>query len=186
MAHFTEDAIKREFAGLLEKYPLSQITVKMICENCEINRKSFYYHYADIPALLGKMVEEDANRFIADYPSFDSIESGIMAALDYVLLHKKAILNISKSLSREVYGRNLLTICDYVVRTYIEETVQGTPLAPEDKELLIVMYRGEIFGLVTQWIMDGMDDSIKELVHRGYSMRQGMTKLMVERLINKF
>ena len=54
MANFTEKAIKASFLKLLNERPLTKITVRDIVEDCGINRNSFYYHYRDIPALLGK------------------------------------------------------------------------------------------------------------------------------------
>ena len=47
MPGFTKQAIKANFLKLPDMYPLLDITVKMIDENCGINRKSFYYHYQD-------------------------------------------------------------------------------------------------------------------------------------------
>ena len=58
MASFTKQAIRESFLRLLDEYPLRDITVKMIVETCGINRKSFYYHYQDIPALLEEIVME--------------------------------------------------------------------------------------------------------------------------------
>ena len=35
------------------------VVLKDIVEDCGINRNSFYYHYADLPALLEEVVAED-------------------------------------------------------------------------------------------------------------------------------
>ena len=48
MSGFTKQAIQASFLKLLDTYPLRDITVRMITEDCGINRKSFYYHYQDI------------------------------------------------------------------------------------------------------------------------------------------
>lgn len=47
MPGFTKQAIKANFLKLPDMYPLRDITVKMIVDDCGINRKSFYYHYQD-------------------------------------------------------------------------------------------------------------------------------------------
>ena len=36
----------------MEKKPLSNITVSEIIADCGVNRKTFYYHFEDIYALL--------------------------------------------------------------------------------------------------------------------------------------
>ena len=48
MSGFTKQAIQASFLKLLDTYPLRDITVRMITEDCGINRKSFYYHDQDI------------------------------------------------------------------------------------------------------------------------------------------
>lgn len=42
------DALKRR----MQRTPLTKITVGDICESCDMNRKSFYYHFQDKDALV--------------------------------------------------------------------------------------------------------------------------------------
>ncbi|WP_286946022.1 TetR/AcrR family transcriptional regulator [Acetobacterium sp. UBA5834] len=42
---------------LMETRPISKISVKMICETADINRSTFYAHYADQYALLTQLEE---------------------------------------------------------------------------------------------------------------------------------
>ena len=44
MATFTRKAIMQTFLHILKNKPLDRITVKDICEQCEINRNTFYYY----------------------------------------------------------------------------------------------------------------------------------------------
>ena len=48
MSGFTKQAIQASFLKLPDTYPLRDITVRMITEDCGINRKSFYYHDQEI------------------------------------------------------------------------------------------------------------------------------------------
>ena len=56
MPSFTKKAIEASFLKLLNETPLSNITVKMIVDDCQINRNSFYYHFLDIPSLLEAII----------------------------------------------------------------------------------------------------------------------------------
>jgi len=107
MANFTERAIKETFIKLLSERPLSQITVKDIVQACGINRNSFYYHFQDIPSLIEKIIIEEADRIIAEYPSLDSLEMGFNAAIDFAEKHRHAILNIFRSVNREIFEQYL-------------------------------------------------------------------------------
>lgn len=64
MPNFTERAIKESFVRLLNEKPLSQISVRMIAEDCGIHRNSFYYHYRDIPSLIEDIVKDEVGALI--------------------------------------------------------------------------------------------------------------------------
>lgn len=55
---YTRMRIREAFFEYLEEKPVSRITVKEICDRAEINRATFYKHYADPFELLQKLEEE--------------------------------------------------------------------------------------------------------------------------------
>ena len=107
MPNFTKKAIKETFIKLLDERPLNQITVKDIVEDCGINRNSFYYHYADLPALLEEVVAEDLKEIMESHPTVASLEEGFDTVVESILRRKRAVLHIYNSLSRDVFQRYL-------------------------------------------------------------------------------
>ena len=65
MATFTRKAIMQTFLHILKNKPLDRITVKDICEQCEINRNTFYYYFKDIYDVL-EAIFEDEVRLVMD------------------------------------------------------------------------------------------------------------------------
>ena len=63
----TKRAIKKEIISLLRQYPLNKITVKMLCDNAEINRATFYRYYEDIYDLYDKIKEEFIDEVFAHF-----------------------------------------------------------------------------------------------------------------------
>ena len=59
---YTKMVIRESLFELLETKPLNQITVKSLCERADINRGTFYSHYADIYDLVeqleGELIEK--------------------------------------------------------------------------------------------------------------------------------
>lgn len=55
----TKALLKESLLELLSEKPLNKITIKEICENADINRTTFYTHYADQYALCAE-IENDA------------------------------------------------------------------------------------------------------------------------------
>lgn len=164
MPNFTKKAIKQTFIELLDERPLNKITVKDIVEACGINRNSFYYHYQDLPALLEEITAERVQALISDHPTIGSIEDSFDAALDFVLDHKRAVLHIYNSLSRDVFERHLMEVCRYVVTTYIETAFAGREI--EDKEMLIRYHKCACFGHIIDWLNTGMKDDVSSYFHQ--------------------
>lgn len=182
MPGFTKQAIKANFWMLLRQYPLRDITVKMIVEHCGINRKSFYYHYQDVPALLGEIVKERLDQMLENFHGASSIEDNLSLVLHDLIAEKAAIQHIYYSVSRDVFESAELQVCDYVVRVYIRELAGQYALSEQDAELLVCFYRGQCFGIIMDWMMQGMPEDVFAYLHRICAIRGGFAEELVQKL----
>ena len=183
MSGFTKQAIKASFLKLLETYPLREITVKMITEDCGINRKSFYYHYQDIPALLEEILTGQADELVSAYQSVHSLEECLSAMLEKLIRDKRLVLNVYRSVNRDVFETALMKVCDYLVRLYVNDLTHKYSVSVEKTELMILLYRGECFGLIMDWMMRGMPDNVIASFHQICTLRQGMSEEMLMRIM---
>ena len=55
---YTQKALRDSLIELMQKKPISKITIKELCENADINRTTFYAHYTDQYDLL-KHIEDE-------------------------------------------------------------------------------------------------------------------------------
>ena len=83
--NITKKAIQEAFAAVLDEKPFGKITVKDITDRCGISRNTFYYHYQDIPALLEEICQNQVEDIISKYPTLNSIEDCLDAAMQSVL-----------------------------------------------------------------------------------------------------
>lgn len=174
MANFTQKAIKETFVALLEEHPLSEITVKNIVETCGINRNSFYYHYQDIPALVEEIVKEQAEAIIQKYPSVGSIVECFDALIEFASGRKRAIMHIYRSLSREVFERNLMELSEYFVSSYFGTALPQGKISEEDKKAIIIYYKCVGFGLIIDWLNNGMTEAYARSVRRIFLLKKDM------------
>ncbi len=166
MANFTKQAIKESFLKLLNEQPLSQISVRDIVEDCGINRNSFYYHFQDIPTLIGEIVKEEVDRVIAQYPTISSLEECVNLAFGFALRNKKAVMHIYHSVNRDIYEKGMMKMCEYVVSTYLDTAFAPGTVSEYDRNLTVLFFKCEIFGLSFEWIENGMkDDAIADIQH---------------------
>lgn len=163
MPNLMEKAIKDSFLRLLDEYPLSEITVKSIVMDCGINRNSFYYHYQGIPELLEEIAKEESDLVIRKYAGASTLQECFDAVVEFASAKKRAIMHIYRSVSRDVFERYLRETADYFVRRYAAAAFKDQSVNPQDQELLIICYRCLLFGLVTEWLNQGMkEESIRE------------------------
>ena len=59
MAKFTKRAIMLSLLKLLKQKSVDKVTVKDICDECEINRNTFYYYFKDIYDVLNNIFMEE-------------------------------------------------------------------------------------------------------------------------------
>lgn len=175
MPSFTKQVIKNTFISLLAEHPLNEISVKMVVENCGINRKSFYYHYQDIPSLVEEIFREKTDSLIAQYKEIHSVEECLNIAINYLLKNRKYIRHIySGSSNDSTFDRYLLNTCDYFICSFVSEKSAEFGISNEDKRVIITIYRGEVYGIILDWIMNGMKENIITDLHRVCELRSGM------------
>lgn len=174
MANFTRRAIREAFIQLLEQRPLNEITVKDIVETCGINRNSFYYHYQDLPALIEELVKEEAEEIIRSYPSVTTIVDCFDAVTQFASRKKKAIMHIYRSVSRDVFERNLMMVCEYFVRSYVDTALAQETISDIDRQTIINYYKCVCFGLTIDWLNTGMSEEYVVSIRRIFLLKKDL------------
>lgn len=96
---------KKAMADSLKKFmrvkPLSKITVSEIIADCGMNRKTFYYHFKDIYALLKWILEQEAIEVVKRFDLLSVPEEVIAFIIDYVNANKHILSCAYDSIGRE-------------------------------------------------------------------------------------
>ena len=163
MPSFTKYAIKISFMKLLNKKPLSKITVKDIVEDCGINRNSFYYHFSDIPSLIEEIFTEETDKLIQSQTESDTNFDCLLSAIDFALENKTAMMHIYNSANRELFEQYLNRVSQHAVARYIDAVSGNYNISDNDKEVIAMYYKSLLVGFVLDWLCGGMkyDLSIK-------------------------
>lgn len=96
-----------------------------------------------------------------------------MIAVDFILKKRRAVLHLYNSSNRDLYERELMNICQYVVETYFDSRLEGQRCDPTDREILVRSYRCWCFGLMMDWISSGLQEDIKPTLKRLCELRDG-------------
>lgn len=178
---FTKKAIRDTFIELLNQKPLSKITVTEIVTACEINRNTFYYHYADIYELLSEIFHTELKTAIDEYNDTLSWEEGFFVATQFALNNKVAIYHVYNSMQREELENYLYDVAGTVMSNYIERESKNMNVLESDKKLIATFYQCALTGMVLQWISSGMKEDPEAVISRVGRLFDGNIALSLKR-----
>lgn len=119
MAEKTKMQILKSFSALLTNHELDKITVTMLVEECHISRQTFYYHFADIQALIDWGVKKYTQGCVNDAKKAANIEEATIIYLTKIDESKLFLRKcFSSSLSGYMTGLIRNSIMEYTSEFY--------------------------------------------------------------------
>lgn len=94
-SNITKKALAAALKGLMEEEEFTKISVADICNRCDMNRKSFYYHFKDKYDLVNWIFDIEFFKIIGEKIQSDAWEI-IEALCDYFYDNKKFYRNALK------------------------------------------------------------------------------------------
>lgn len=164
---------KKALAASLKKYmakkTLKKITVSEIITDCNVNRKTFYYHFEDIYALLKWMLEQEAVEVVKQFDLLIDYKDAILFVIDYVETNAHILNCAYDSMGRDEMKRFLCNDFYEIIRRLIDDMEKSLHLnVPEDfKQFVCNLYMEALAGTLI--------DSFK---NRGNNDREKMLKYL--------
>lgn len=148
----TKQALANSLKEIMEEKPLSKITVKDIVEKCDMNRKSFYYHFKDKYDLVNWIYYTE---FITNIQEFDieSEFSMIEKTCDFLYKNKSFYRN-----ALQIRGQN--SFYDYfgeVLSPIIAMEFEDIFEDGDNKEFYINFITDAIRTSITRWMLEGAE-----------------------------
>ena len=153
----TRMALADAYLRLLNDYTIDRITVKMITDAVGCSRKTFYYYFTDVYVLTQYVFELRVQHFLNTNGNFETMREGFLTLASNLSNDRQAILNIYHGYGKEELERFTWETSDYYARQVITRYAQNMDIAPEDLEAIIRMYTDMMFGMLIDWINNGME-----------------------------
>ncbi len=146
----TKRTLAASLKKFMEKKPLSKITVSEIISDCGVNRKTFYYHFDDIYALLKRMLEEEAIEVVKQFDLLVDYREAVLFVLDYVKTNKHLLCCAYDSMGRDEMKRFFYSDFIGIMRSIIQNAEKQTGVHTEEdfKEFLAHLYTEAIAGML--------------------------------------
>lgn len=146
----TKRTLAASLKGFMDKKPFSKITVSEIIADCGVNRKTFYYHFEDIYALLKWMLEEEAIEVVREFDLLVDYREAVMFVMRYVRDNKHLLSCAYDSIGRNEMKRFFYADFIGITRKVVNDTEQrlGVHADAQFKEFLAHFYTEAIAGLL--------------------------------------
>ena len=161
-------AIIDSFKQLLNKKSIDRITVKEICEHCDVNRQTFYYHFTDIMDIFKFIFFEELSIEIAQNRTFETWTDGFLAIMNYLKKNSKMILHVYNSSYWPETYRYLTNLSSILLENVVEECVKKmeVDLKSKDENFIVNFYRHVFNGLLIDWVSEGMEEEPEIILKR--------------------
>ena len=173
-SNITKNELAVSMKKLMEKKPLSKIRVGDICEDCGMNRKSFYYHFRDKYDLVNWIFYVD---FIErmDWSScrneWDMLEALCSHFYRERLFYQNALLVEGQNSFREYFCGMLRPVLMLLTQNLVEEG--------RKKEFYIAFLCEGVLGELVYWLREGSKITPEEFVEDLHDISLGLARKII-------
>lgn len=161
---------KKKLAESLKRFmttkSLNKITVTDIIKDCNVNRKTFYYHFADIYALVQWILEQEVVEVVKQFDLTVDYKEAILFVMDYVEDNAHILACAYDTMGREELRRFLYQDFITIIKIIIDniEKEMGLSVSRDFKYFLCDFYAESLAGMLIEWFKNPQNRNKKEVV----------------------
>lgn len=164
--NYTKNLINQEFIKLLNKKSLHNITVTEIAKQCKIERKTFYYHYENLPQLVKEIFDEELEDVIKEFNETLSWEESFISAEKFILDNKKVVKHMYESDYKIELEKYIFSISGEIMRKYVRRVAKDTNAQEIDIKLIAYFYQCALSSSLVEWVATDMKTDPKLVTRR--------------------
>lgn len=164
--NYTKNLIKQEFINLLNKKSLHNITVTEIAKQCKIERKTFYYHYENLPQLVKEIFDEELEDVIEEFNETLSWEESFISATKFILENKKVVKHMYESDYKVELEKYIFSLSGEIMKKYVRRVAKDTNAQEIDIKLIAFFYQCALSSSLIQWVATDMKTDPKLVTRR--------------------
>ena len=144
----TKKMLSASLKHCMEKKSLSKITVTDIVTDCGLNRKTFYYHFQDVPDLLKWTLEQEAVDVVKQFDLLNELEEALRFAVRYIRENSHMINCAYDPIGRDELKRFLNHDFQSIVMSIVEqiERKENVHSDPDAKKIICNFYTEGMAG----------------------------------------
>ena len=173
-SNITKNALAVSMKKLMEKKPFSKISVGDICEDCGMNRKSFYYHFRDKYDLVNWIFYVDfieRMEWSSCRNEWDMLEALCSHFYRERLFYQNALQVEGQNSFREYFCGMLRPVLMLLPQNLVEEG--------RKKEFYIAFLCEGVLGELVYWLREGSKITPEEFVEDLHDISLGLARKII-------
>lgn len=173
-SNITKNALAVSMKKLMEKKPFSKISVGDICEDCGMNRKSFYYHFRDKYDLVNWIFYVDfieRMEWSSCRNEWDMLEALCSRFYRERLFYQNALQVEGQNSFREYFCGMLRPVLILLTQNLVEEG--------RKKEFYIAFLCEGVLGELVYWLREGSKITPEEFVEDLHEISLGLARKII-------
>lgn len=145
---------------------LDKITITDIVKDCNVNRKTFYYHFKDIYDLLKWILEEEAVEVVKQFDLLVDYKEAILFVIDYIEKNSHILACAYNTLGREEMRRFLYQDFISIISSLIDGVEKELNIFAEKdfKQFLSNLYAESLAGILIEWFKNPGNQNKEQIV----------------------
>ena len=160
----TIESIKAAFETLICEKDYEKITVKELCDQARINKKTFYHYYETLDALLAEMQFELSSEYIRRVKDFSLPEELDKVNREFFLYSAGQGLAYEKITCNGAYHAIRDEMMAEVTDAGWGKSRKFKKLSDFEKQLLTEFVNNSVLSAYRQWVEDGKRLPMEEVI----------------------
>ena len=159
-SNITKKVLSAALKELISETPFDKITIKDICDKCEMNRKSFYYHFKDKYDLVNHIFYTEfilPSKAVKYNDGFDFFLDLCRYLEENRIFYKKLL----KCNDRNSFLNYLASFLNPYIRNYAEKVFQKD----ENIDFYVSVYSDTIIHTVKKWLSSANPEPYEKFVY---------------------
>ena len=152
-SNVTKRALAAALRELMEAEPFDKIQVAQICQRCDMNRKSFYYHFRDKYDLMNWIFDTDFSAFTKESVSAlrpDDRWDLIKRICEYFYENRRFYRKALQVKGQNSFADHLREYCHPLIRMRISSLVDGGAV----DSFVLDFFSDALVCAIERWLLD--------------------------------
>lgn len=163
----TKSKLADSLKKFMTKKSLNKITVTEIIKDCNVNRKTFYYHFENIYDLLKWILEIEAIEIVKNFDFMVDYEEAILFVIDYVEKNSHILACAYDAMGREEMKRFFYNDFIMVIQNIVEASEKELEIniSSSFKQFICDFYAEALAGTLINLFKEKANKNKEQIIH---------------------